>query len=185
MRWGCYERIKRARSSRDPECIADGGRGAAGGECAGLAAETAATTTNTVRFGSWGVDLGARDLKAKPGDDFEHTPTAPGWTPTEIPADQSSERRRLRSLRPQPGADSGDRHRRGRGQPARRLLRQLYERGRLEERDGAPLKADLARVAALQPTRTSSPASWATPTALIGSTLFGAGRAARSRRTRR
>ena len=43
-----------------------------------------------LQFGSWGVDLNARDMSVKPGDDFD-TYANGGWkAKTQIPADQGS-----------------------------------------------------------------------------------------------
>src|SRR5688572_6827959 len=51
--------------------------------------EAAAATDGTVRFGSWGVDLKSRDLKANPGDDFERFASGAWMDANEIPADKS------------------------------------------------------------------------------------------------
>src|SRR6187397_2076091 len=56
---------------------------------ASASAEAAAATDGTVRFGSWGVDLNSRDLKANPGDDFERYASGAWMDATEIPADKS------------------------------------------------------------------------------------------------
>ena len=41
-------------------------------------------------FGTWGVDLGARDTSVKPGDDFDRYANGGWFARTEIPADQAS-----------------------------------------------------------------------------------------------
>ena len=41
----------------------------------------------TVRFGKWGVDTSARDLKVRPGDDFERYASGAWLDANEIPAD--------------------------------------------------------------------------------------------------
>ncbi|WP_257550730.1 M13-type metalloendopeptidase [Sphingopyxis sp. DBS4] len=41
-------------------------------------------------FGTWGVDLGARDTSVKPGDDFDKYANGGWFARTEIPADQAS-----------------------------------------------------------------------------------------------
>ena len=62
---------------------------------AALAATAAAAQTPTsapsevVRFGTWGVDLSTRDLKARPGDDFQRYASGHWMDITEIPADKS------------------------------------------------------------------------------------------------
>ena len=56
-----------------------------------LAADAAAASSaTTVRYGTWGVDLNSRDLKANPGDDFERYASGAWMDATEIPADKSS-----------------------------------------------------------------------------------------------
>ena len=42
-----------------------------------------------VRFGTWGVDLGTRDMNVKPGDDFARYAAGKWMDETEIPADKS------------------------------------------------------------------------------------------------
>ncbi len=43
-----------------------------------------------VHFGTWGVDLGTRDLSVKPGDDFQRYAAGKWMDETDIPADKSS-----------------------------------------------------------------------------------------------
>lgn len=52
------------------------------------ASSTATAESDVVRFGEWGVDLDARDLKVRPGDDFQRYAIGRWLDSTEIPADQ-------------------------------------------------------------------------------------------------
>jgi putative endopeptidase len=140
-----------------------------------IAADTAAGATDgSVHFGTWGVDLNSRDLKANPGDDFERYASGAWMDATEIPADKSQNgvgsevndrnQERLRSIVT--------------GAPAESQLGALYQsymdEARLEQLDAAPLKADLDRVNAI-----SSKAEYtkfmADSLADYGQTLFGVG----------
>ena len=47
-------------------------------------------TLDPLRFGSWGVDLDARDTSVRPGDDFDRYANGTWFRNTEIPADQAS-----------------------------------------------------------------------------------------------
>jgi hypothetical protein len=53
------------------------------------ASAAAPAEAETARFGSWGVDLAARDLSVKPGDDFVRYATGKWLDSNEIPADQA------------------------------------------------------------------------------------------------
>src|SRR3546814_8389601 len=57
------------------------------GEASGDGADGSLTA---LTFGKWGVDLGARDTSAKPGDDFDKYANGGWFARTEIPADQAS-----------------------------------------------------------------------------------------------
>jgi putative endopeptidase len=50
---------------------------------------TNAAQAETVRFGTWGVDLAARDMSVKPGDDFERYASGTWLDANEIPADKA------------------------------------------------------------------------------------------------
>jgi putative endopeptidase len=106
------------------------------------------------KFGSWGVDLGARDTAVKPGDSFFDYANG-GWYKTaQIPADQPVTgvgmethlltQRQLRSV----VEDSA----RNPSTPAARQVGALYasfmDEARLETLDAAPLAADLAAIKA-------------------------------------
>src|SRR3546814_9430707 len=43
-----------------------------------------------LQFGSWGVDLSARDTSVRPGDDFDRYANGTWFRTTEIPGDQGS-----------------------------------------------------------------------------------------------
>ena len=140
-----------------------------------LAADAAAASSaTTVRYGTWGVDLNSRDLKANPGDDFERYASGAWMDATEIPADKSSN---------SVGSDVNDRNQERlqtivTGSPKDSQLGALFasymDEARLEQLDAAPLKADLDRVNAIK-----NKAEFASFTAAslgdYGASLFGPG----------
>jgi putative endopeptidase len=102
-----------------------------------------------LNFGTWGVDLTARDLNVNPGDDFE-TYANGGWRArTEIPADQGSAgvgydvynltQDQLRAVVSQASPDS----------QIGALYRSFMDEARLEQLDAKPLMADLAKIDAI------------------------------------
>ena len=128
-----------------------------------------------VSFGTWGVDLSARDTSVKPGDDFQRYASGEWLDAHPIPADQSSNgtcydtyNRNQEQLQ--------DDHRRAR--PSDSQLGGFYasfmDEARLEQLDDKPLQADLKRVAAIK-TRTRSTRFMGETPADFGATLFGAG----------
>ena len=136
-------------------------------------AETAATD-GSVRFGSWGVDLNSRDLKANPGDDFERYASGAWMDATEIPEDKSSN---------SVGSDVNDRNQERlqsiiTGSPKDSQIGALYasymDEARLEQLDAAPLKADLDRVDAIK-TKAEFTREMANSFADFGATLFALG----------
>ncbi|HEU4497751.1 MAG TPA: M13 family metallopeptidase, partial [Sphingomicrobium sp.] len=136
-------------------------------------AETAATD-GTVRFGNWGVELSSRDLKANPGDDFERYASGAWMDATEIPADKPSN---------SVGSDVNDRNQERlqkivTGSTKDSQLGALYasfmDEARLEQLDAAPLKADLARVAAIK-SKAEFTKEMANSFSDFGATLFAAG----------
>jgi hypothetical protein len=54
------------------------------------AATQPASPPKDVHFGTWGVDLTARDLSVKPGDDFQRYASGKWLDANPIPADKSS-----------------------------------------------------------------------------------------------
>ncbi|HKY88200.1 MAG TPA: M13 family metallopeptidase, partial [Pseudorhodoplanes sp.] len=131
-------------------------------------------TDGTVRFGQWGVDLNSRDLKAKPGDDFERYASGAWMDATEIPADKSSN---------SVGSDVNDRNQERlqaivTGSPKDSQLGALYasymDEARLEQLDATPLKADLARVDAIK-SKAEFAKHMADSFSDFGATLFAAG----------
>ena len=59
-------------------------------ESSGAAASSASTTSvQQVRYGTWGVDIGTRDLSVKPGDDFQRYASGKWLAANAIPADKS------------------------------------------------------------------------------------------------
>ena len=101
-------------------------------------------------FGSWGVDLGARDTSVRPGDDFDSYANGTWFRSTEIPADQASAgvdydvynltQRQLRAL--VAGAP-------GTGQVGG-LYQSFMDEARVEALGAAPLMADIAAVEAIR-----------------------------------
>ncbi|MGN6595459.1 M13 family metallopeptidase [Sphingopyxis terrae] len=101
-------------------------------------------------FGSWGVDLSARDPSVKPGDDFDKYANGGWFARTEIPADQASAgvdydvynltQRQLRQLVT--------------GAPATSQVGGLYQsfmdEKRVAQLGTKPLMADIADVAAIK-----------------------------------
>ena len=127
-----------------------------------------------VRFGSWGVDLSARDLAVKPGDDFQLYSSGKWLAANEIPADKSQNgvgsevydrtQDQLRSI--------------VMTAPKQSQLGALYasylDEPLLEKLDDKPLQADLAKVAAIKSkaefTRFMAETNWG-----FGASLFGVG----------
>jgi putative endopeptidase len=101
-------------------------------------------------FGSWGVDLGARDTSVKPGDDFDRFANGGWFAKTEIPADQASAgvdydvynltQRQLRQVVTGAAATS----------QVGGLYQSFADEARVEALGAKPLMADLAKVAAIK-----------------------------------
>jgi putative endopeptidase len=101
-------------------------------------------------FGAWGVDLSARDLSVKPGDDFQRYTSGKWLDAHPIPADQvtngtffdtyNNNQDRLKAIILSAPKD---------GQLGA-LYTSYTNEARLEQLDSAPLKADLARVDAIK-----------------------------------
>lgn len=104
---------------------------------------------DALRFGSWGVDLGARDTSVQPGDDFDRFANGTWFAKTEIPADQASAgvdydvynltQRQLRQLvtGAPPTSQVGG------------LYQSFIDEARVEALGAKPLMADLAAVTAI------------------------------------
>jgi len=133
-----------------------------------------AAASRVVHFGTWGVDLGTRDLSVNPGDDFQRYAAGKWMDETDIPADKSQNG---------VGSELADRNQEQlraivMGAPADSQLGAFYgsymDEGRLEQLDAAPLKADLDRVSAIKDKaeflRHMASTQWD-----FGSTLFGVG----------
>ena len=101
-------------------------------------------------FGKWGVDLGARDMSVKPGDDFDKYANGDWFARTEIPADQASagvgydvynlSQRQLRQLVTSAPATS----------QVGGLYQSFMDEARVEALGTKPLMADVAAVAAIK-----------------------------------
>lgn len=121
--------------------VADGDKAAPGAAEASL---------KPLVFGSWGVDLGARDTSVKPGNDFDKYANGGWFARTEIPADQPSAgvdydvynltQRQLRQLVT--------------GAPATSQVGGLYQsfmdEKRVAQLGAKPLMADIAKVRAIK-----------------------------------
>jgi putative endopeptidase len=137
-------------------------------------AETAAGIATTVHYGSWGVDLNSRDLKANPGDDFERYASGAWMDRTEIPADKSSN---------SVGSDVNDRNQERlqsivTGSPKDSQIGALYasymNEPLLEQLDAAPLKPDLDKINAIS-SKAEFTKFMADSLGGHGQTLFGVG----------
>jgi putative endopeptidase len=101
-------------------------------------------------YGAWGVDLTAGDPKVKPGDDFDKYANGAWEARTEIPADQGSagvgydvynrSQDQLRTLIETADAST----------QIGALYKSFVDEAKVEAVDDAPLKADLAKVAAIK-----------------------------------
>jgi putative endopeptidase len=138
------------------------------------AAAAATTAPAQAHFGTWGVDISARDLSVKPGDDFQRYASGAWMDTHEIPADKSNNG---------VGSELADRNQEQlraivMSAPADSQLGAFYasymDEARLEKLDDAPLKADLARVDAIK-TKAAFTRYMADTFADYGSTLFGLG----------
>jgi putative endopeptidase len=146
---------------------------AAAQQSTATAAATAAEP-KVLRFGTWGVDLGTRDLGVKPGDDFQRHAAGKWMDENEIPADKSQNG---------VGSELADRNQEQlraivAGAPADSQIGAFYasymDEARLEQLDMAPLKADLDRVAAIK-SKAEFTSFMAASLSKFGSTLFGVG----------
>jgi putative endopeptidase len=141
---------------------------------AAWAADTAATTNADVHYGTWGVDLKSRDLKANPGDDFERYASGAWMDATEIPADKPQNgvgsevndrnQERLQGIVTSAPKDS----------QLGAFFTSYMNEPLLEQIDAAPLKADLARVEAIK-TKAEFAKFMAGTQGDFGGTLFGMG----------
>ena len=113
------------------------------------AAAASVADPKPLHFGSWGVDLAARDTAVKPGDDFDMYANG-GWkAKTEIPADQASAgvdydvfnltQDQLRAVVSKASADS----------QIGALYQSFMDEARIEQIDAKPLMADLAKIDAI------------------------------------
>ena len=138
------------------------------------AAGASVSEPKVVRFGSWGVDIGTRDLSVKPGDDFQRYASGHWLDTNEIPADKSQNG---------VGSELADRNQEQLraiiiGAPKDSQLGAFYtsymDEPRLEQLDAAPLKPDLARVGAIK-TRAEFTRYMAHTLSGLGSTVYALG----------
>ena len=148
--------------------------------CSALSAGAASAQSNgtgepkVVHFGTWGVDLGTRDMNVRPGDDFARYAAGKWMDETEIPADKSQNG---------VGSELADRNQEQlrsivTGSPTGSQIGAFYasymDEARLEQLDAAPLKADLDRVASIK-TKAEFARHMASTFSDFGATLFAAG----------
>lgn len=118
---------------------------------AALAAEPANTpASGKPLYGEWGVDLTAGDKSVKPGDNFDKFANGAWTARTEIPADQGSagvgydvynrSQDQLRTLIETAEAST----------QIGALYKSFFDEAKVEAVDDKPLKADLAKVAAIK-----------------------------------
>jgi putative endopeptidase len=133
-----------------------------------------ATATAHPKFGTWGVDLSSRDLSVKPGDDFQKYASGTWFAKTEIPADKPEagsfyelfdvSQQQLKDLITNAPAES----------QYGAMYRSMMDEGRVEALGLAPLKRDLATVAAIR-SKADFARYMGTTNGRFGSSLFGYG----------
>jgi len=116
----------------------------------GNAAASDDGSLKALTFGTWGVDLGARDTSVKPGDDFDKYANGGWFARTEIPADQASAgvdydvynltQRQLRQLVTGASATS----------QVGGLYKSFMDEARVDALGAKPLMADIAKVQAIK-----------------------------------
>ena len=114
-----------------------------------VAISGAALAADKPMYGAWGVDLTARDTAVKPGDDFNKFANGAWEKKTTIPADQASagvgydvynrSQDQLRTL-----IETADASTQIGG-----LYKSFFDEAKVEQVDDAPLKVDLAAIAAI------------------------------------
>ena len=134
----------------------------------------AATTAAQAKFGTWGVDLSTRDMSVKPGDDFQKYASGIWLKNTQIPADKPEassfyelfdlSQDQLKDLVTNAPADS----------KYGALYRSMMDEAAVEAKGIAPLKADLARIAAIK-TKADAVRFMGATNYGFGKTLFGIG----------
>jgi len=117
---------------------------------AAVAATASPGTPAHARLGTWGVDLTARDLSVKPGEDFQRYASGNWLARTPIPADKASigsfdelfdiSQDQLKELVTKAPANS----------QYGALYQSMMDEARVEALGITPLKADLAKVAAIK-----------------------------------
>ena len=141
------------------------------------AAQTAAPAAMAAphaKLGTWGVDLSARDLSVKPGDDFQKYASGTWLKNTAIPADKPEassfyelfdlSQDQLKALVTNAAADS----------KYGAMYRSMMDEAAVEAKGLAPLKADLAKVAAIN-TKADAARFMGETNYGFGKTLFGIG----------
>ena len=135
-------------------------------------AATAAAATPHAKIGAWGFDLEGRDLSVKPGDDFDHYASGIWLKTATIGADKpevsafynlyDESQSQLKDLITNAPADS----------KYGALYKSMMDEGRIEALGIAPLKPDLARIAAIK-TKAEMAHYMGTTDGHFGGSLFG------------
>jgi putative endopeptidase len=143
-------------------------------QTAGAAIPTTDAAPQVVRYGTWGEDITARDTSVRPGDDFQRYASGKWMDANEIPADKSQNG---------VGSELADRNQEQlraivMGAPKDSQLGAFYasymDEPRLEQLDMAPLKPDLAKIAAIK-SKAAFTKYMADTNGNFGATLFGVG----------
>jgi putative endopeptidase len=143
-------------------------------QTAGAAIPTTDAAPQVVRYGTWGVDITARDTSVRPGDDFQRYASGKWMDANEIPADKSQNG---------VGSELADRNQEQlraivMGAPKDSQLGAFFasymDEPRLEQLDMAPLKPDLAKIAAIK-SKAAFTKYMADTNGNFGATLFGVG----------
>jgi putative endopeptidase len=134
-------------------------------------AVTPAASAPHAKLGTWGVDLSARDLSVKPGDDFQKYASGTWLAKTDIPADKPEvgsfyevydmSQDQLKAL--VTSAPSSSKY--------GALYQSMMDENRVEQLGMAPLKPDLAKVAAIK-TKTEFARHMGKAGSGFGSSLF-------------
>jgi putative endopeptidase len=130
-----------------------------------------AQTPARTKLGTWGVDLTARDLSVKPGEDFQKFASGTWLAKTQIPADKPEvgsfyelfdlSQEQLKELVTKAPADS----------QYGALYRSMMDEARVEALGITPLRADLAKVAAIK-TKTEFARHMGATQRAFGSSVF-------------
>ena len=148
-----------------------------------LAADTTAPepapSVQAKKYGTWGIDLSARDTAVKPGDSFFEYANGTWYRSATIPADQPAlsvgydvfklSQAQLRTVI----EDAAHRRDTATAQKVGDLYNAFMDEARIEQVGDAPLKADLAKVAAIAD-KSAMARYMGYTTGAFGGSIFGA-----------